>query len=103
MQDPPEKKSSAENGVEWTSCDGGEIFHQISEGGSDDAAAPSPHVAWARIEEEAKGNGMFVFWLRPGAEGRHVVVAANGTPSDWQMVPVDDGLVLAPAGSDLLP
>ena len=59
MQDPPEKKSSAENGVEWTSCDGGEIFHQISEGGSDDAAAPSPHVAWVPLETIASPRATF--------------------------------------------
>jgi len=94
MQDPPEKKSSAENGVEWAVCDDGDIFHGSVEGGSD--------AAWDRIEEEAKSHGMFVFWLRPGQGGRAQVTAANGTPIPWRLVPVDDGLVVAPESSDLL-
>lgn len=102
MPDRPEKKSLAENGVEWASCDGGDIFHGSSEEGSDIPPIQSAEQAWSWIAAQAQGHGMFVFWLRAGAQGRVQILAANGMARAWQIVPVDDGLVIAPESSDLL-
>ena len=96
------RAGTAENGVEWTSCDDGEIFHGSDKGGSDVPPIRSADEAWTWIEAQAKGHDMLVLWLRPAAGGRHQIIAANGTRRVWKMVPVDDGVVIAPEGSDLL-